>query len=55
MSRQYVNFRPMTAALRHEQYERLKKLSDRTRVSQQSLLREAVDDLLKKHARKRRR
>jgi hypothetical protein len=36
MAKQYQNYKPITAALTHEQYERLKKLSSRTRVSQQA-------------------
>lgn len=38
-----------TIGLTNEQYARLKKLSDRTRVPMQQYLREAVDDLLRKY------
>jgi predicted DNA-binding protein len=43
-----------TAHLEHEQLEALKKLSKETRVPMQTYLREGVDLVLKKHARKRR-
>ena len=53
MSARYKNYRPTTAALTPEQAEGLRKLSDRTRVPQQVLIREAISDLLAKYARRR--
>ena len=46
---QYANKKPITAALEFDQYERLKKLSERTRVPMQEYLREAVEMVLRKH------
>lgn len=46
---QYANKKPITAALEFDQYERLKKLSERTRVPMQEYLREAVEMVLKKY------
>ena len=46
---QYANKKPITAALEFDQYERLKKLSERTRVPMQAYLREAVEMVLRKH------
>lgn len=43
-----------TALLEHEQLAELKKLSKETGVPLQAYLREGVDLVLKKHARKRR-
>ena len=46
---QYANKKPITAALEFDQYERLKKLSEKTRVPMQEYLREGVEMVLKKH------
>ena len=46
---QYANKKPITAALEFDQYERLKKLNERTRVPMQEYLREGVEMVLKKH------
>ena len=46
---EYKTLKPTTAALTIEQAEALKALSGRTRIPQQVLIREAIDDLLKKH------
>jgi hypothetical protein len=43
-----------TALLEHEQVAALRKLSKATEVTVQAYLREGVDLVLKKHARKRR-
>ena len=40
-----------TIGLTNQQYSKLKKLSERTRVPMQQYLRESVDDLLKKYRR----
>jgi predicted DNA-binding protein len=53
VSRQYTNFVPGTIALRPEQRDALQRLSERTGDPQQVLLREAVDDLLRKYAKKK--
>ncbi len=46
---QYANKKPITAALEFDQYKRLKKLNERTRVPMQEYLREGVEMVLKKH------
>lgn len=46
---------PRTILLSHEQLAALKKLSEETRVSQQEYLREGVDLVLRKYARRRKR
>lgn len=46
---QYTKKKPITAALEFDQYERLKKLNQRTRVPMQEYLREGVEMVLKKH------
>jgi len=46
---QYVNKKPITAAVEFDQYDRLKRLSERTRVPMQAYLREAVEMVLRKH------
>lgn len=46
---QYVNKKPITAALEFDQYERLKKLSKKTDVPMQVYLREGVEMVLTKH------
>jgi hypothetical protein len=53
MAKQYQNFKPMTAALTFEQAEALKGLSEKYRISQQELIREAVKDLVQKYAKRR--
>jgi hypothetical protein len=45
---------PYTALLEHAQVKALRKLSEQTGVQMQTYLREGVDLVLKKHARKRR-
>ncbi len=46
---QYANKKPITAALKFDQYERLKVLSKETRVPMQEYLREGVDMVLTRY------
>lgn len=52
-SRARLKKKAMTIYLDLEQAEALKKLSDRTRVPQQAYLREGVDRVLAKYAKRR--
>lgn len=44
-----VHYRPVTAALKSKHYDRLKKLSEKTRVPMQEYMREGIDLVLEKH------
>ena len=46
---QYANKKPITAALEFDQYERLKKLSEKTDVPMQVYLRRGVELVLRKY------
>jgi hypothetical protein len=49
-NRKPVNFVPIAAFVTPTQKSELKALSAKTRIPQQALLREALDDLFAKHA-----
>jgi hypothetical protein len=48
--RKPINFVPIAAFVTPQQRDGLKALSAKTRIPQQALLREALDDLLAKHS-----